>query len=131
MIFQFLFCTESPRSVTPPEIRLIPETPNANSVSKSYSFDHVDGHDSEGSMSPQMRPRATSNMSEGKRKLALKFRKKRQESKADGQKGGSPSARSKEEDIDEIFKSYEEENNKNNSNNKEDFCGKKSFLFHF
>ena len=59
-----------------------------------------------------MRPRTTSGLSEGKRKLALKFRKK---NKPDG-RSGSPksdlaSQKSKsEEDIDEIFKSYEQQN---------------------
>jgi len=118
-------CTEVQQDIrnsfTPPEIRLVPETPNTKSG--SFSFDAVDGEESGDSMSPQIRPRVSSNLSEGKRKLALKFRKKKQEAKVDNQKEDSPSPHRKEEDIDEIFKSYEEEHARNLSNSRSDSCG--------
>ena len=79
-------------------------------------------------MSPQIRPRASSNLSEGRRKLALKFRKKKQEAKTDSQKEDSASPLRKEEDIDEIFKSYEEENARNLSNSSGDSCGVFTFV---
>ena len=97
---------------------MVPETPNFNTG--SHSFDFVDGHNEDDSMGPQMRARASSNLSEGKKKLALKFKKK----KPDDQKSDVPSHREKEEDIDEIFKSYEEENARNLANSMNDSYGK-------
>lgn len=88
-----------------------------------YSFDQVDGDESEMSMSPRMRPRAANNVLEGKKKIAMKFKKKR-EGKGDVHKGDYASVRSKEEDIDEIFRSYEEENGDKSSNEKEGNFGK-------
>ena len=116
-MYVIMLFVDTHESQTAPEIRLVPETPNINS--SSHSFDFVDGQESEESLSPQMRPRISSNISEGKKKLALKFRKK----KVDDQNNDSICEKNKEEDIDEIFKSYEEENARNLSNSMNDSSG--------
>lgn len=111
------------QSSSVPKIQLVEETPADTTESKAHSFDW---QESDGSLSPKMRQRARSNLSEGAKKIALKVRKRnKQDEKV------ASSVRSNEEDVDEIFKSYEEERGKNISNGKDDFCGDFLYIYIF
>eukprot|EP00795_Rhopilema_esculentum_P015134 gene15134-6321_t len=116
---------EIPRSVTPPEISLIPETPDSQPhPSFANAFDQADGFGSNDSLSPRIRPRSTSNMSENKKKLAMKFRKKGKDAHSQNPKDESESGQGKDDqDIDQIFKSYEQENGLEESEEKPESFG--------
>ena len=105
---------------------MIPETPDAQPhPSFANAFDQTDGFGSTDSLSPRIRPRSASNMSESKKKLAMKFRKKGKDAHPQNQKDGSESGQGKDDqDIDQIFKSYEQENGLEESQEKPESFGR-------
>ncbi len=137
------FSTEQTHLPSPPGISVTPETPLDFQPSFQDHFDnpdgpqydHTDGAESTGSLSPQMRPRVTSNISrtDAKKKLALKFRKKKGQSSSpsaspDPSRKSDSVSQHEEEDVDEIFKNYEAQNGE--SKQKPEYLGKKKRKFY-